>query len=295
MERTFKLALASIAIGVLVLGLKFAAYWLTGSVALYSDALESIVNVAAAAVAFIAIRLSAKPADRNHPYGHEKAEYFSSVFEGVLIVVAALSVFREAYYAFIQPRTIDAPWEGLLVNSLATVINGAWCWVLLRVGRRAKSPALVADGHHLLSDVLSSVGVILGVGLSVLTGWKVLDPALAALVAVNILWSGWKLVKESVGGLMDASPAQDVLERIREVISQQAAGAIEAHDLRSRHAGRRTFIDFHLVVPGSMPVSDAHEICDRIEEALRDEVGDAVITIHVEPEDKAKHQGIVVL
>lgn len=295
MERTSKLALASIVIGLFVLGLKFTAYWLTGSVALYSDALESIVNVAAAAVAFIAIRLSAKPPDRNHPYGHEKAEYFSSVFEGVLIVVAALSVFREAYYAFIQPRAIDAPWEGLLVISLATVINGAWCWVLLRAGRKAKSPALVADGYHLLSDVLSSVGVILGVGLSVLTGWQVLDPALAVLVAINILWSGWKLVKESVGGLMDASPNSEVLDRIREVISQQAAGAIEAHDLRSRNAGRRTFIDFHLVVPGTMTVSDAHDICDRIEEALRAEVGDAVITIHMEPEDKAKHQGIVVL
>lgn len=295
MARMVKLALASVAIGVLVLALKFAAYWITGSVALYSDALESIVNVAAALVALVAIRVSAKPADRGHPYGHEKAEYFSSVLEGALIVVAALAVFREAYFALLQPRAIEAPVEGLAINGLATLINGLWCWVLIRQGRLGKSPALAADGWHLFTDVLSSVGVILGVSLVAITGWTVLDPLLAVAVAINILWSGWRLVKESLGGLMDASPAPQVLARIREMIALHGSGALEAHDLRSRHAGRRTFIDFHLVVPGSMSVAAAHNICDRIEEALHEEMGDVVITIHVEPEDKAKHQGIVVL
>lgn len=295
MPREQKLALASVGVGLVVLALKFLAYWITGSVALFSDALESTVNVAAAAAAFLAISVSVRPADRNHPYGHHKAEYFSSVLEGALIIVAALAVLHEAYAVLRQPRTIEAPVNGLLVNGVATAINAAWCFVLIRHGRRRRSPALIADGRHLFADVLTSLGVILGIGLATVTGWLILDPLLAVAVAVNILWSGWGLMKDSVGGLMDTSPSPEVVERIREVIAKEGAGAIEAHDLRSRHAGRRTFVDFHLVVPGSMSVSEAHDICDRIEAALKQEVGDALITIHVEPEDKAKHHGIVVI
>lgn len=289
-----KLALANIGVGIAVLGLKYLAFRLTASIALYSDALESIINVAAAIGAFLAVRLSAKPADKNHPYGHHKVEYFAAVIEGVLIVVAALSIFRAAYVGYLNPKLLTAPMEGLLVNAVATVINGVWCWVLIRQGRRQRSPAIVADGKHLLTDVLSSVGVLLGVSLVVATGWAVLDPILAALVALNILWSGWSLVKTSVGGLMDEAAASDVVERIRMLISMHATGALEAHDLRTRYAGRATFIDFHLVVPGHMAVSDAHDICDRIERAIRGEIEDAITTIHVEPENKAKHSDIVV-
>jgi cation diffusion facilitator family transporter len=290
-----KLAFGSIFVGILVLALKFVAFYLTGSIALYSDALESIVNVVTAAVALFAVWTSAKPADADHPYGHDKVEYFSAVIVGVFIVVAALLIFREAYFGFTAPRAFDPAPEGLLVNLLASLINGAWCWVLIRQGRRARSLALVADGKHLLTDVVSSVGVLIGVALAVLTGWTVLDSLLAAFVAVNILWSGWQLMRESVGGLMDESVPEKTLGRIRELISCNAEGAIEAHDLRTRHAGKRTFIDFHLVVPGDLPVSSAHEICDRIEAALRSEVEHALITIHVEPENKAKHSGIVVV
>lgn len=292
---TGAIAAASVAVGIVVLGLKFAAYWLTGSVALYSDALESIVNVAASAAALWAIQVSAKPADANHPYGHHKAEYFSVVLEGVLIIVAALSILREAYLAFQAPRMFDAPVAGLGINGIASVINGVWCVFLIRTGRARRSPALIADGRHLLTDVITSVGVLVGLVLAVLTGIPVLDPLLAALVAVNILWSGWRLILESLGGLMDEAVAPGILERIRQVISENAAGAIEAHDVRTRHAGRMTFIDFHLVVPGGMSVTDAHAICDRIEKALRAEVSDAMITIHVEPEEKAKHHGVLVL
>jgi cation diffusion facilitator family transporter len=295
MDRVQKLAAGSIAIGLAVLGLKFAAYYLTGSIALYSDALESIVNVVTAVVALLAVRTSAKPADANHPYGHHKAEYFSAVIVGVFIIVAALLIFREAFLGFMSPKPFDPSMEGLLVNGLASLINGAWCWVLIHQGRRSRSPALIADGKHLLTDVMSSGGVLLGVMLAAIRGWLVLDVVLAALVAVNILWSGWQLMRESVGGLMDEAVQDDTLNRIREVISTNAEGALEAHDLRTRHAGRMTFVDFHLVVPGEMSVSCAHDICDRIERALRDEVKDALITIHVEPENKAKHTGIVVL
>lgn len=289
------IAAASVVVGAVVLGLKYYAYRLTGSVALFSDALESIVNVAASIGALIAIRYSSIPADANHPYGHNKAEYFSVVIEGALIIVAALLIFNEAIGAFRSPRELDAPFEGLAVNGAATVLNGVWCAVLITVGRRRKSPALVADGRHLLTDVVSSFGVLGGLLLAIATGIPLLDPILASLVALNILWSGWALVRESVGGLMDeAVPAED-LDSIRNVISANADGALEAHDVRTRHAGRRTFIDFHLVVPGDMTVSQAHVICDRIEQALRDEVDDAMITIHVEPEEKAKLQGVVVL
>ena len=295
MDRVQKFAVASIAVGFVVLGLKYAAYHVTGSIALYSDALESIINVVTAVAALIAIRTSAKPADSNHPYGHHKAEYFSAVLEGVLIVVAALSILRESYFALLNPKPLDAPWQGLLINGLASAINAAWCLALIRAGRKHRSPALLADARHLLTDVMTSAGVLVGVFLVAVTGWLVLDPLIAALVALNILWSGWRLLKESVGGLMDEAVPPDMLGRIRDLISSNATGAIEAHDLRTRLAGRRTFVDFHLVVPGAMSVTQAHDICDRIEQALRTEVNDALITIHVEPENKAKHSGIVVL
>ena len=292
---TAGIASVSVLVGVVVLALKYYAFHLTGSVALYSDALESIVNVAASAGALLAIRYSALPADANHPYGHHKAEYFSVVAEGALIIVAAVLIFHEAYGAFLAPRTIEEPEAGLLFNGGASVLNGLWCAVLIAVGRKRRSPALVADGKHLLTDVLSSLGVLAGLILAIVTGIAVLDPILAGFVALNILWSGWKLVRESIGGLMDEAVPTEMLDKIRGIISANAVGAIEAHDVRTRHAGRRTFIDFHLVVPGTMTVADAHEICDRIEKALLAEVGDTLITIHVEPEDKAKLQGVVVL
>ncbi|KEJ98203.1 cadmium transporter [Pseudosulfitobacter pseudonitzschiae] len=295
MMTTIKLAIGSIFVGFAVLGLKTLAYWLTGSVALLSDALESTVNVATAFAALIAIRVAAKPADADHPWGHHKAEFFSAVLEGVMIIVAALLILHEAYDGFMTPAPLDAPLEGLLINMGATVINGIWAWVLVSRGREQKSPALVADGKHLVTDVLTSVGVAAGVLLAVGTGWWILDPLLAALVAVNILWSGWKIVRDSLSGLMDEAVSEATLARIREIIATQADGATEAHDLRTRHAGSAIFIDFHLVVPGDTTVFEAHEICDRIENALKEKLEVTHITIHVEPEHKSKQTGIIVL
>jgi cation diffusion facilitator family transporter len=292
---TTRIAMASIAVGAAVLLLKFWAFALTGSVALWSDALESLVNIATAVAALAAVRYGALPPDANHPYGHHKAEYFSVVLEGVLIVIAAVSIFSAAWTALSTPKAIDQPFLGLAVNAVAAVANGAWGAVLLREGRRRRSPALHADGIHLFTDVATSAGVILGLVLSLATGWLILDPVLAALVALNILWSGWKLIRLSIGGLMDEAVAPETLDRIRTIISENATGAIEAHDVRTRNAGRMTFIEFHLVVPGTMPVSQSHDICDRIERALRAEVSDALISIHVEPEEKAKHTGVVVV
>jgi len=291
-NRILHLALGSIAVSLIVLGLKYLAYALTGSVALYSDAIESIINVVASVAAFFAVRISLRPADAGHPYGHAKAEYFSAVLEGVLIVIAALAILNEAYGAFRDPQPLDAPILGLAISTVASLLNGAWSWVLISTGRRHRSPALVADGRHLLTDVYTSAGVIVGVLLVALTGWQPLDPAIAALVALNILWSGWGLIRESFDGLMDSALPDEEVKAVGAAIDVNMAGALEAHDLRTRRAGRMTFIDFHLVVDGAMTVDASHAICDRIEDALRRDHPESVISIHVEPEWKRTHGGM---
>ncbi|MES0883758.1 cation diffusion facilitator family transporter [Roseibium sp. SCP14] len=295
LKSRLRIAFASIVVGVLVLGLKIGAYLLTGSVALYSDALETTVNIASSVAALAAVWFASKPADSNHPYGHDKAEYFAAVLVGVMIVLAAISIFHAAWIGFIQGDSPEYSLEGISMNLAAAFINGAWARYLMSYGRKERSPALMADGKHLMTDVFSSLGVLAGVILVLATGWKILDPVLAVIVGLLVLWSGWELVKESVGGLMDEAASADVLAKIRLLISEHGEGALEAHDLRTRIAGKSTFVDFHLVVPGTMPVETAHDICDRIEEAISEDVPGARITIHVEPEHKAKHSGIVVL
>ncbi len=295
MDRTQKAALFSAGIGLVVTGLKFYAAWLTSSLALYSDALESIINVVAAIGAFVALRVAARPADAEHPYGHHKAEFFSAVIEGALIVVAAVLILREAYFGLLAPKPLDTPAMGLAINLGAGVINAAWAWALMRWGRAWRSPALIADARHVFADVVTSCGVLLGVAAVWVTGYPALDPAVAGLVALNILWSGFRMVRESVDGLMDRAASPDVVCQIRSLISQHGEGALEAHDVRTRSAGQATFIDFHLVVPGSMTVEASHAICDRLESALETTIPGAVVTIHVEPGEEAKARGLPVL
>ncbi|MEC3859878.1 cation diffusion facilitator family transporter [Mesobacterium sp. TK19101] len=295
MTKRMQLAVGSLIVGLAVLALKASAWWVTGSVALLSDALESTVNLATAVAALIAVRVAAMPADANHPYGHHKAEFFSAVLEGVMIVIAALLILREAAGTILDPQPVAEPLNGLLINGGATVLNALWGWILITRGRALRSPALAADGKHLMADVVTSVGVAIGILLALTTGWWLLDPLMAIIVAIHILWSGFKVIRDSLSGLLDEAVPAETLQTIRDVISTEAGGAVEAHDLRTRHAGRVTFIDFHLVVPGETTVSASHAICDRIETALKSAIPDANITIHVEPEDKAKHTGIVVL
>lgn len=272
-----------------VLGLKLLAWYVTGSVALLSDGLESTVNVAAAFIAYFVIRYAKRPPDEDHPFGHYKAEYISAVLEGVLIVLAALLIIQEAVGALGAPKPMDAPVAGLAINAVAGVVNAVWATILIRVGRAHRSPALTADGHHIMSDVVTSAGVLVGLIAAVLTGYAILDPILAILVAVNILYQGWKVISHSVSGLMDRAIEPDEEEALKKAIAENAAGSIGAHGLKSRRAGPAAFIDFDLVVPATMTVAEAHRICDRLEEAIGKAVPGAITNIHVEPESEKAH------
>lgn len=295
MSKHQMVAITSIGVALAVMAIKYVAYVITGSVALFSDALESIVNVLTAIAALIAIRVGSQPPDRRHPFGHHKAEYLSAVLEGALIIVAALLIFHEAYWALLEPRAMSDPGLGLFINAFATAINGGWAWVLINRGRAWKSPALDGDGWHLFSDVITSLGVLVGLILATLTGWSILDPLLACAVAFNILRIGYGLAAQSMSSLMDEAASPEIERRIRQAIQDNGDGALQAHDIRTRAAGPATFIEFHLVVPGEMSVDAAHEICDRLEIAIEGRIDGAEVVIHVEPEHKSKHKGAVEL
>ena len=292
-DQLSRAAAASIAIALLVMAIKGVAYWITGSVALYSDALESIVNVVTAAAALIAIRVSAQPADSGHPFGHHKAEYFAAVLEGALIILAALLIMSEAYDSLVHPRPMNNMGRGFVVSAIATAINAAWGTYLIARGRAWRSPALIADGFHVMTDVWTTLAIIAGLILAAITGWHWLDPLLALLVALHILWTGYQLTLGSLSGLLDEAVSPDIQGQIQAAIKANGDGALQVHDIRTRHAGRATFIEFHLVVPGRMTVRESHAICDRLEHALEAEIPGADVTIHVEPDHKAKDDGAV--
>jgi cation diffusion facilitator family transporter len=286
-------AALSLVVGILVLTLKYIAYFLTGSVALYSDALESIVNVAAAAVAFVALWISRQPIDNNHPFGHTKAEYFSAAFESILIVIAAMMIIYEAGTRLWDPVALQAIGWGVTVSLFASVINALLAAYLLHVARQTLSPAIKADGVHILSDVVTSTGVLIGVGLAWATGWWLLDPLLAFLVAFNILWMGASLLRESVGGLMDEAVTEAELQPIQQIIADQMHGALQVHRLKTRRAGVLTFVEFHLVVPAAMTVQCSHDICDRLEQALQHHSSGIQVNIHVEPDSEVAHDSFI--
>lgn len=288
-------AWCSVAISLVALGMKYAAWRVTDSIALYSDAVETIINVVSAVAGLWALRVASLPPDHNHTYGHYKAEYLSAVAEGVLVVITSITIAHEAWIGFAHMHAPEDSLLGISLNGGAGVLNLGWGLVLLRLGRAHHSPALVASGHHVLSDVWTSAVLICGFILIPLTGWLWLDPLLAAMISLNVLRTGWDMMRTSIAGLMDEAPNSETLAEIRSIISHTATGAMEAHDIRARIVGAMTFIEFHLVVPGTMSVEDAHHICDRVEEGLRAGVGDALINIHVEPERKAKHTGVLVL
>jgi cation diffusion facilitator family transporter len=280
---TARYALISVAAALATIALKGGAYLLTGSIGLLSDALESLVNLAAALVALLALWVAARPADAEHTYGHTKAEYFSSGFEGVLIFLAAASIMYTALRRLLHPQAIEAPGIGLAISAAATAINFGTARVLFAAGRRNDSITLEADAQHLMTDVWTSVGVIVGVGAAVLTGWHRLDAIVAIAVALNVLRTGGKLLWRSMLGLLDTALPDDMVGTIRAILDAHSAEGVRYHALRTRQAGARRFIAFHILVPGGWTVQRGHDLLEAIEEQIRAAVPNSTIDTHLEP------------
>lgn len=290
-QRVAHAARLNLACGALLLLVKAAAWWQTHSVALLADALESIVNVAAGAAVALAVAVARRPPDRRHPFGHTKAEYLSAALEGALVLAAAAGIVREAWHHLHNPAPPAALGLGLALATAAAAGNAGLALYLGRTGRRERSPALLASAAHLSGDVITTVGVLAGLTAAWATGRWVLDPLIALVVAANILRLGWRVMRDSVGGLMDESLAPAEVERVTAAVRAEMGGALEYHDLRTRRAGPRPFVELHLVVPGAMRVDAAHAICDRIEAAVQHELPGAHVVVHVEPESELSETG----
>ncbi|MBJ7288121.1 cation diffusion facilitator family transporter [Williamsia sp.] len=276
-------ALISIVASVVVISLKIVAWRVSGSVGLLSDAAESMVNVVAAVGAFIALRVAARPADDDHNFGHTKAEYFSAVFEGVMIVIAAGIIIVAATERLFNPSELDSVGLGLVISLVATAINGGVGVLLLRIGRRHRSLSLEADGKHLLTDVWTTAGVVVGVLLVALTGWLPLDPLIAIAVAVNILVVGGRLVWESGAGLMDTALPDEDRGRVDAVLDRYRSSDIDFHDIRTRESGHERFLQLHMLVPGEWSVQRGHDLVEEVETDLVQSLDHLHVTIHLEP------------
>jgi len=281
-------AFLSIGAAVLTIGLKCTAYWLTGSVGLFSDAAESVVNLIAAVVALWALTLAARPPDANHAFGHSKAEYFSSALEGSLILVAAAGIGIAAWNRLMHPQPLEQVGIGLVLSLVASAVNAAVALILLRAGRRLHSITLRADAHHLLTDVWTTGGIVLGlIGVQV-TGWLVLDPVIALIVAANIVWAGYRLLHETGMGLMDTALPREDQQVIAAVLASYKEQGIQFHAMRTRVAGARRFVSFHILVPGKWTVQRGHDLCEAIELAISSTLPGANVSTHLEPlEDSA--------
>ncbi|MDI2112148.1 cation diffusion facilitator family transporter [Commensalibacter nepenthis] len=287
-DKKILFSIGSIIISIVVFSLKYMAWYSTNSVAFYSDMLETLINVAAAVLGCIALIFSSRPADPQHPYGHHKAEYISAAIEGLLILTTAGLIIYESLEAWQHPKLPSAPFIGIFFNGTAGIVNLIWCIILIKIGRKYCSPTLIAGGEHILSDVWTTFGLISGFILIPIFQWTLLDAILGFCIAINVLRVGLHVIIDSFNGLMDQAPSTQVAEHIYEIIKSNAPEALEFHMVRFRQVGAITFIDFHLVVPGTMNVYQAHEICDRIEVALKKAIGCISVNIHVEPENEAK-------
>jgi cation diffusion facilitator family transporter len=275
----------SIAAAVLTIALKTAAYFITGSVGLLSDALESVVNLVAAMMALAMLTIAARPPDQEHAYGHDKAEYFSSGVEGALILVAAVSIIAAALPRLFAPQPIEQVGLGLGVSVVASLVNLGVALVLRQAGRRYRSITLEADAAHLMTDVWTSVGVVIAIGAVAVTGWERLDPIVALAVAANIIWSGFGLMRRSVLGLMDTALPREQQEAVHEIQQRYIQEGIKFHALRSRQSGARSFVSMHVLVPGAWTVQRGHELLERIEADVRQAIPNVTVFTHLEPLD----------
>lgn len=275
----------SVVAAISVLALKLGAWWLTGSVGLLSDALETSTNLGGALMALLMLRLAAQPPDDEHPHGHSKAEYFSSGFEGMLIFVASILILVQSLPRLWAPQPLEQPGIGLAVAALATVINLAVARVLARAGRRHHSISLTADSRHLMADVWTTLGVIVGVGLVMLTGWLWLDPLVALLVAANVMREGYALVHEAAMGLMDAAWPEQEQRVLREVLDEFRADGADFHALRTRRSAARRFVSFHVLLPGEWTIKRGHDLVERLERRLDERLPNVTAFTHLEPSD----------
>lgn len=275
--------LLSIAAALITMVLKFGAYQLTSSVGLFSDVAESSVNLIAALAAFWALTVAAQPPDQEHTFGHSKAEYFSSGLEGLLILVAAISIAITAIPRLFDPQPLAELELGLGLSILSSLVNAGVAWVLLRAGKRLRSITLRADAHHLLTDVWTSVGVVAGLVIVKLTGWLILDPIMALLVALNIAWVSSKLIRETMSGLMDSALPEADQAVIRATLTAYQSQGIQFHALRTRVAGARNFVSFHVLVPGNWSVQKGHELCDILEQSIMTALPGTHVMTHLEP------------
>ncbi len=280
-----RFAWLSIAAAIATIVLKTAAYFITGSVGLLSDAIESGVNLIGGIMALAMLTVAARPADEDHAYGHSKAEYFSSGVEGTLILVAAISIAVTAVERLLHPRPLEAIGMGLLISVAASVINLVVALLILRAGRKHNSITLEANAHHLMTDVWTSVGVVVAVGLVAWTHWIWLDAVVALLVAANIVWTGVGIVRRSISGLMDISLSPADMAEVRKVLKIYEQMGIQFHALLSRQAGARKFISLHVLVPGDWTVQRGHELLDKIEADIRRVLADSVVFTHLESLD----------
>ncbi len=286
-----RFAWLSIAAAVVTICLKTAAWWLTGSVGLLSDAVESFVNLAAAIMALAMLTVAARPPDEAHAFGYGKAEYFASGVEGALILLAAVAIAWTAAGRLLHPRALEQAGLGLGVSVVASLLNLAVARVLIGVGRKRHSIALEADGHHLMTDVWTSAGVLAGIGLVFLTGWNALDPLVALAVAVQIVWMGVSLVHRSWKGLLDAALPAAELAALDAVLARWGAEEVRFHAVRTRQAGARRFVSMHVLVPGAWSVSRGHELLERIEDDVRRALPNANVSTHLEAiEDPSSFQ-----
>jgi len=288
-----RFAWLSIGAAVVTITVKAAGAWITGSVGLLSDAAESVVNLVAAIVALFALRVAAQPPDENHPYGHSKAEYFSAAVEGLMIFVAAAIIVYTAIERLFNPRPLEQIGLGLTLSVAGSIVNGAVAYVLLRKGREHNSATLVADGKHLITDVITSAAVLIGVALVTITGIPRLDPVVALLAGVNILWTGFNLVRNSVHGLMDiAIPAKD-FDTLKDVLAGYTSDDVSFHALRTRVAGNRYFASFHVLVPGDWTVKRGHDLTEDIIDAIVARLPSLRVDAHLEPrEDPRSYEDI---
>jgi cation diffusion facilitator family transporter len=291
MPSVVRYAWLSVAAALVTMALKGTAAWLTGSLGLLSDALESFVNLGAALIAVVSLKVAAREPDEEHPYGYTKAEYFSAAVEGALIVLAALAIVAVAVPRLIEPRPIARVDLGIVISLVAAAVNLGTALVLLRAGKRHDAIALEADGYHLLTDVWTSIGVVVGVVATVMTGWLALDPLIAIAVAAHIAWTGAKVLRRSLLALMDRALPEPEMERIREILEPYRVRGLDYHALRTRRAGRLRLVDMHLLVPGAMTVSEAHRVADEIEDQIRAALPGSAVLTHLEPiEDPASYQ-----